>query len=962
MGIRVVARSMELSSVPRSWRNADLRLFWQVLLVLALLISAGVALTIKVELTAHLDQDAAAQKARLERRVAIFSSRINDILTDLKVVAGSSRLQHYLDHGDPADLEALRQDFSVFIESKQIFDQARFIDQSGKERVRVDLSGQRAKVIPDEQLQNKGSRYYFTDTVKLHHGETYISPFDLNIEGSQIELPFKPMIRLATPLFNSHDQLRGIAIVNYLGNDLLRRLNPSDQEVPQIELLNRDGYWLKGASPDREWGFMFNRPENFGTMHADIWRVIREVPSGQARSESTLWTWSRIYPLRQELRSSTGSSQATGTSATEVGASDYYWIAVSGTPSGWHGGAGHGIVFRYGLAWLVAMCVASMGSWMLALRQGWLNAANKDLVRKRRVAEIVNRFQQSFIDEPEPGVPFDKLLREITAFTDSESGFVGEVLQDEQGNDYLKCYAVGDIVCDSATRSLCEEDKSTGLVFRNLDTLFGHVITGRAAVIANDPADDPRYGGIPEGHPAIRTFLGAPIWYGSRLVGEIGLANRLGGYDTLVLDELLPVLESCGHIVVTRWEREARREAERAEADARRASEAAQQRIELLLESVGEGVCGVDLQGRITFINAAARRLLGWREDEGIGLGLHDSTHHHRADGQEFPRIECPIYQTKLDGAPRFVADDWYWRKDGSGFPVEYTAAAIWYQGKIVGAVNVFRDITQRKQTELELEAYRSELEEKVKARTVELRSAKEAAETANVAKSAFLANMSHEMRTPLHQVIELAELIRREALTPTQAGRLDKLEAASHKLTGLIEAILELTKIEAGQLDLVAQPFDLAELLAGVISLVQPQALPKDLRLQSEAINVPARLVGDKEHIQQALLNYVSNAIRFSEARTVTLRVKLAAEIGSNLLVRFEVEDDGVGIDTHGQARLFSIFEQVEDLSGQNFGGLGVGLATTKKLAEIMGGDAGCTSSPGHGSTFWFTARLAKA
>jgi K+-sensing histidine kinase KdpD len=242
-----------------------------------------------------------------------------------------------------------------------------------------------------------------------------------------------------------------------------------------------------------------------------------------------------------------------------------------------------------------------------------------------------------------------------------------------------------------------------------------------------------------------------------------------------------------------------------------------------------------------------------------------------------------------------------------------------------------------------------------------DLEVARDAAEAANVAKSAFLANMSHEMRTPLNHITGMAGLVRREPLTPQQIDRMGKLENASRNLTAIIDTILELTKIEAGQLDLVEEPFDLEALLSDVTASVQAQATAKHLHLVAEAVGVPAMVLGDKGHLKKALLSYVTNAIRFTKAGTIAIRLKLTAEAGEHVLIRFEVEDTGIGIAPEDQSRLFSIFEQVDNSSTRQYGGLGVGLAITKKVAQIMGGDAGCDSSPGKGSTFWFTVSLKK-
>ena len=275
--------------------------------------------------------------------------------------------------------------------------------------------------------------------------------------------------------------------------------------------------------------------------------------------------------------------------------------------------------------------------------------------------------------------------------------------------------------------------------------------------------------------------------------------------------------------------------------------------------------------------------------------------------------------------------------------------------GKPLRMVGVNYDVTEQKNIELMLE-------EKIAERTRELKKARDAAEAANVAKSAFLANMSHEMRTPLHHISGMAQLIRHEPLSPKQSNRMDKLDAACQNLTALVVMILDLTKLEAEQIDLVEESFSLEGLLQEVITVSQDNATAKQLELVSESVNVPAKVMGDKEHIKKALLNYVSNAIRFTENGAISVRLKVAAEVGVYVLIRFEVKDSGPGIEPQNIPRLFSIFEQVDNSSTRKFGGLGMGLAMTKKIAEILGGEAGCESTPGEGSLFWFTARLKKA
>jgi signal transduction histidine kinase/ActR/RegA family two-component response regulator len=282
--------------------------------------------------------------------------------------------------------------------------------------------------------------------------------------------------------------------------------------------------------------------------------------------------------------------------------------------------------------------------------------------------------------------------------------------------------------------------------------------------------------------------------------------------------------------------------------------------------------------------------------------------------------------------------------------------------GNLAGSVLSFRQaLIDRRKAEVALQDYQQNLENLVAVRTAELAEAKDAAETANISKSAFLANMSHEIRTPLNAISGMAHLIRRAGVTPEQAERLDKINTAGEHLLGIINAILDLSKIEAGKFVLEEVDVNVPGIINNIVSMLFDKAQAKNLRLLVDTELLPVKLLGDPTRLQQSLLNYATNALKFTDRGSITLRATVQDESADSVLMRFEVQDTGIGIDPDIVPKLFSKFEQADNSITRRYGGTGLGLAITKKFAHLMGGDVGVLSTPGVGSTFWLTARLKK-
>ncbi len=533
------------------------------------------------------------------------------------------------------------------------------------------------------------------------------------------------------------------------------------------------------------------------------------------------------------------------------------------------------------------------------------------LQHQQLLNQLIARAQSDFIRETDRRKAFDGFLQDFLALTDSEYGFIGEVLHTPQGAPYLKTYAITNIAWNEATRSFYEANAPQGMEFGNLNTLFGAVMTSGKPVIANDPCHDPRRGGLPDGHPALNAFLGLPIYHGNTLVAMVGISNRPGGYDQALVDFLHPLLVTLGQLVVA-----ARNQQQHIE------SRKELNQFKRTLDRTLDCVFMFDASSlKFFYVNEGALRQVGFSRDE--LLKMHPFDIKPDISESQFQDLIAPLLSGEKDA---LTFETTHQHKSGQRIPVEIFLQYIAPNDEPPRFVAIVRDITERKRIER--------------------------------MKSEFVSTVSHELRTPLTSITGALGLLTGGPLGPL-SGKAGELVSIAHKnslrLSLLINDLLDMEKLAAGKMNVELTPQKLTPLLEQAIEANQVYGIERQVAV-TLCDEVPDAVVNaDGHRLMQVLSNLLSNAIKYSPDRG-SVEVAVSKLDGA---VRVTVSDHGPGIPAEFHDRIFQKFAQADSSDTRQKGGTGLGLAISRELIEHMGGRIGFESVENAGARFYFELPL---
>ncbi|TWT99143.1 Signal transduction histidine-protein kinase BarA [Botrimarina colliarenosi] len=931
------------------------------MMLVALATAAVQALLVRRSLESVVVPGEVAQiSAHASLLAADLEATIRSATEDIAAVRGAPAIAQFVSARGDTDrgpeqsaesVETLRSEvqglFHSVVNAKPFYSQLRLIGvaDGGRELVRVNRSSEGGAVenVAVDELQQKGSRDYFVRATMAPVGEVLLSSINLNREHGQIESPHQPVLRAATPVRTRGGEFFGAIVLNINAAPALQRLREANNEHRAVYAVDEVGNYLANPDEAKEFGADLRTShrlqEDFPELAAAI---ISSTPTGASVPDA--WTTDR-------------NQESHYAAVRSIALSDRNTVYIIETVSR---GAINEVSKAAGWSSLVAGMCAALCAAALAV------IASRTLTKPlEQMTLAVDEFTADSPREAptsasgEIGVlarAFERMRQKVN---DTTVSLKREIEERRRAENEMQGLAA---IITSSGDAIYSTDLDGVIVSWNdgAERLFGYAsdeVVGRHVSMLSPPAF---WGDVSMLLDSVQSGEGVDYHESQRLHKSGALID--------VSISVSPIQDEEGHLKgVSKIARDiTRRLAAEKERDRY------EERFRTTVEAAPTAIVMTDSNGLVVLWNAAAESLFGYHREEMIGASIERLLPERlRTDHATLRAGYLANAKPRQMGAGR---DLYGLRKDGSEVAVEIGLSPVRMSDGVF-VLSTIADITLRKEAEEQLKRVNESLEQRVAERTTELSSAlgelttaKEAAESANRAKSSFLANMSHEIRTPMAAVMGASELLLRTELGKKQQEYTEIILESSDSLLNVINDILDFSRIEAGQLRLEHADFDHHELVGGVVKALGLKADAKGLDLSYEIDpDVPTALKGDPSRLRQVIVNLLGNALKFTEKGDVWLTVQREAEptadrVEGEILLHFAVHDTGIGIPPDKSEAIFEAFEQADASTSRKFGGTGLGLAISSRLVAMMGGRLWFESEEGRGSTFHFTARLRTA
>jgi nitrogen fixation negative regulator NifL len=888
-----------------------------------------------------------------------IASNLKNVTSDLMFLARHNELQGMFDSADSNSQDMLARQFQVFMGQKGIYDQIRFLDQNGMEIVRVNYNNGDPMIVPEDELQNKGQRYYFRQTWALLTGEVYISPLDLNVEHGQIDQPPKPMIRFATPVIDRGGNRRGVLLLNYFGDKLIGDFKQAAANISDhVMLLNADGFWLSSSRPEDEWGFMYNNDRTFAKAYPDAWAQIQAQSSGQFRDETGMYSFTTVYPALYAK----GSRWAKGKIGAPALEKSYYWKVVSLLSSQLLSRAPGNFVQRNAPLYLAMLGLLAMASLLLAQLSVRHRQTTAQLEFERRFREILEDVDLLAVGLDKQGnVAFcndallallaetrediigrnwfetfiraterehsQRMFRQIISrdvaparheskiqIRDGECRLIswnGTLLFDPQGQVIGLTYIGEDVTearrSEEQLRKLSRavEQSPSTVMITNTEGKIEYVnpkftqLTGYT--LEEMRGKNPRTLKSGETTAAEYQRLWRTITAGGEWRGVLHNKKKNGElyWEATCIS---PIRNAHGEITHFLGVKEDITERIHLE-----------ERFRRVVESAPNAIVMVNQEGKIVLVNAQTENLFGYAREELIGQPVEMLVPARL-------RAAHSDYRTGVFGEryarPMGSGPDLYGlRKDGSEFPVEIGLSPIDSdEGKLV--LSAIVDITQRKRLEKELEARNREI-----------------AKTQALAVVGRMASMvAHDLRNPLSSIKVGLQILGKQPAHDwgTEEHELKQIALEQVRyMEVILSDLLRYSRPDA----LKPEWLDINKLLDTSVLLAQKHIAEHQVTVKNWHQSGLPTMHGDADRLRQAFSNIIINALQATEGisgRRPQVSITTHLELGEDRpRIRVEICDNGCGIKPQEEDNVFEPFFTTRAK------GTGLGLAIVKRIID---------------------------